>query len=186
MISVHMEIEGLADLMSKLPDDSKSDAVVKRIIDRAGMRTVHAAQSHAPRRTGNLQRGIVYTFDEGAMEGRVTAQANYAAYVEFGTGLYGPKHERIDVGHAMRWPVGASGVGGFAADSGPGGTVRLTGTHTAAFGRSLSGSEGYAFAMSTAGMQPQPFMAPAWEDVQGDIAADLASAAEQLIGSGED
>lgn len=182
MISIETKVEGMDELLRRIPDDAKRKAVANRLIGRAGMRTVHAAMARAPRRTGNLQRNIVFVADENAMEGRVSANVSYAAWVETGTGLFGPRHARIDVGHVMRWPVGASGVGGFAQDKGPGGSVRLTGVHTAAFSRSLSGNQGWAFARSTAGMEAQPFMEPGWEDAQAGIAQDVESAQRELLG----
>lgn len=68
------------------------------------------AKGRAPQRTGQLVASIRALPPEGKLsEGGITAivsaGAPYALFVEFGTGLYGPRHQRIRPkrAKAMRW-----------------------------------------------------------------------------------
>jgi len=102
---------------------------------------IHEAQDFAPRKTGNLQRSIV-PGEVTETSARVVVNAKYGIYVEKGTGLYGPKKRRIDVGHVMHWKGGGPAK------------VRLSGRSRVVKGRSLGDD---VFAMSTAGSKAQPF-----------------------------
>jgi hypothetical protein len=117
-----------------------------RLMKLLGNQVIREAMIRAPKKTRNLSRSLTYQpiSDTSA---RVAARANYAAFVEFGTGLYGPKREKITpkVKKAMRWM------------SGPSSAFRLTGSVRS--GNAGAGS-GYAFATSTKGMHPHPFLEP--------------------------
>jgi HK97 gp10 family phage protein len=106
------------------------------------------AKTRVPMRSRNLMRSIE--------AGRVTAdsadihaRASYAAYVEFGTGIYGPKQRRITPRRAkvLRWPKK--------------GAARLSGS-----ARRGAGSGDFWHARSVKGSRPQPFMRPAIRDVK--------------------
>ena len=117
-----------------------------RLLTLLGKQTVHEAKARAPHRTGNLQHTIVSGLKD-AHTVQVTARASYAAYVELGTGLYGPKHEKITpkAKLAMRWM------------GGPSSAFRLTGSVRS--GKAGAGA-GYIYARSTKGMRPRPYLLP--------------------------
>lgn len=77
----------------------------------------------------------------------VTNSAPYAAFVEQGTGIYGPLHRRITpvTARVLAWRTGA---------------VRLTGASRIRKGRELAG---WAFAKSVAGRPATPFFWPGVE-----------------------
>jgi hypothetical protein len=60
--------------------------------------------AHLPYRTGVLSQN--WAFEVGTMQARYYPRAFYAPYVEFGTGIYGPKGEPIrpQVKQALYWP----------------------------------------------------------------------------------
>jgi len=128
------------------------DALIRRmtaigetqpILRALQLSTIHEAQTLAPRKTGFLQRNIA----PGAITkdyAIVDANAPYSGFVEFGTGIYGPLHRKIVAksGKIMAWRVGA---------------VRLTGRSRVSSGQETAG---WAFARSTRGRPPTPFLIP--------------------------
>lgn len=81
---------------------------------------VNEAKTTAPHHTGLLANSIMAlppygNLSEGQVSTMVSAGAPYAGYVEFGTGIYGPKGQRIFVEptrrKALRFP--APGGNGF-------------------------------------------------------------------------
>jgi hypothetical protein len=117
-----------------------------RLMKMLGLQVIREATLRAPQKTRNLVHSLQYE-PIGETSGRVTARADYAAYVEFGTGLYGPKHEKITpkAKMAMRWMGGAASA------------FRLTGSVRS--GAAGAGA-GYIFATSTKGMHPHPYLIP--------------------------
>ena len=117
--------------------------------------TVAEAKRLVPRKTGNLGRSIQPGL-LGRTDALVVAQAGYARYVEEGTGLYGPKHRRIEPGKVMRWanPGGAT-LGGRVRSKNVG----------------LKGA--YIFATSTQGAKPQPFLLPGAQKAIKDNGVDI-------------
>ncbi len=112
--------------------------------------TVHEAQVLAPRKTGFLQRNIVpgpLTKDYAIVE----ARAPYSAFVEYGTGIYGPLHRKIvpKTASVLAWRVGA---------------VRLTGRSRVSGGQETAG---WAFARSVRGRPATPFMLPGAQNALG-------------------
>lgn len=82
----------------------------------AGDLLARKAKEIAPERTGALRASIrsgepTGSFVDGSLEVIVGAAAPYATFVEFGTGLYGPKKQRIRRanGGAFEIPDGAGG-----------------------------------------------------------------------------
>ena len=117
-----------------------------RLMKMLGAQVIREATIRAPQKSRNLVRTLQYQ-PISETEARVAARANYAAFVEFGTGLYGPKHERITpkAKKAMRWM------------GGPASAFRLSGSVRS--GNAGAGA-GYIFATSTKGMHPHPFLIP--------------------------
>lgn len=107
---------------------------------------IHEAQALTPRKTGNLQRSIV-PGELTDTHATVIAGANYALFVEQGTGLYGPKHHLITpkTKKALHWKGGGPSK------------VRLTGRSRTKDGASLADD---VFATSTKGARAQPFLGP--------------------------
>lgn len=73
--------------------------VSHRIVSRGADRMHDVAAANTPVRTGNLrtawyQLPVVPTSGEGAsgVKGGIANDTEYAPYVEYGTGVYGPKH----------------------------------------------------------------------------------------------
>lgn len=73
----------------------------------AQVRVIGEAKRLVPRKTGNLGRSIVPGYLR-ADSASVEVRANYARYVEEGTGLYGPRKQRIVPKNkkALRWNGG--------------------------------------------------------------------------------
>lgn len=117
---------------------------------------------NVPRRTANLQRSIrgVVGPDGNAV---ITATARYAKWVDEGTGIYGPRGQRIYPTHArvLAWPGGVAG--------GPG--ARLTGSPR-------SGTPGnMQFARSIAGMRPRHYIKRSREEIDAMLPGILEVAA---------
>lgn len=136
-----MSITGLDKLNRRL------DAIAndRATLQRAQMLGVAEAKrlTIPIRKTGNLGRGIVpgALTDTSAL---VVATAGYSAYVEKGTGIYGPRHKKIVPRRAkvLAWRTGATRLSGRSRTSG---------------GRELAG---WAFARSVRGRRATPFLEP--------------------------
>ena len=135
-----MSVQGMDALIKRMQAIGEPQPVLRAL----QFAVIHEAQARAPRKTGNLQRSIVPGQISGT-RATVNVNANYARYVEEGTGLYGPKHHRIEPGHVMHWK------GGGAAK------VRLSGRSRVVGGKSLGDD---VFAMSTEGARAQPYLLP--------------------------
>lgn len=206
--AISITLEGLPELLARIPDAEKRRAVRMRVLAQMAMLVKGEAMRRAPARTGNLRRaitispgsrvqptGIVSTGGTptpfhggptlpttarsglssaipGGLSGDlysvvVTATAKYSPFVEYGTGLYGPKHELINPGKVMRWAAGSSG---------PGGNLRATGSPRA-------GTPGdFVFARSTKGMHPHPFMQPGADAAVLYLPSVLFEAGQHLTG----
>lgn len=104
---------------------------------------VREAAIKAPHKTGNLRRSIhIGTVTETSAQ--VIAGANYARYIEEGTGLYGPRKRKIVpvTKKALRWM------------GGPAGSLRLSGSPRS--GKAGAGA-GAIFARSVKGRKATPF-----------------------------
>lgn len=60
-------------------------SIVAQIVKRNGTQMQDGAQRNAPVRTGFLRRNIHLNYSDGGMTAKVTSDAYYAGYVEFGT-----------------------------------------------------------------------------------------------------
>ena len=163
------EIQGLDELLRRIPDKGRRDAVTRNILTRIAVKVEAEAKRRVPRRTGNTQRSITHRLrDTGGQIAEYIgdfgeAGARTAAWLEFGTGVFGPRGMRIVPKHAraMRWPVG---------------NTRLTGSH-----RTGAAAE-FAFARSTKGMRAQPFMMPGFEASRPYHQEVMNAAAAELFG----
>ncbi|HLY81642.1 MAG TPA: hypothetical protein VKQ71_01595 [Acidimicrobiales bacterium] len=159
--SFSVTLEGLDDALAQIPNVDRRNQLMRYAVTKIAAKVQSLAMHRIAVRTGTTRRTIRMTV-EGAGAGiaarvgilEATAQSRVGLYLEKGTGIYGPKGQRIYPTHAraLRWPVGAKGE------------VRLTGTHTSAHAR--SGKAEFAFARSIRGMRAQPFLQPAIDEAQ--------------------
>lgn len=136
------ELIGAVGLGHRL-DALKTPQMRERALRTLALSVTEEAKQRAPRRTGNLARTIrVRTVT--AREAVVVASANYAPFVEYGTGIYGPTGQRIrpKAKKVLAWRTGA---------------VRLSGRSRTRNGQQLAG---WAFARSVKGSPARPFMGP--------------------------
>lgn len=121
------------------------------------------AKRLVPRKTGNLGRSIIVGHVTKSTA-TVEATANYATWVEKGTGIYGPKKRPIVPRRAsvLAWPTGGSTK------------VRLSGRSRTRKGQKLADM---AFATSVRGRKATPFMEPAAKKVaaQPGLVAEVVS-----------
>jgi len=130
-------VQGMDALMKRLVAIGEPKPILRAL----QFRVIGEAQGFAPHKTGHLQASIL-PGELTDTHATVVVNANYGIYVEKGTGLYGPKKKRINVGHVLHWKGGGPAK------------VRLSGRSRVVKGKSL-GDE--VFAMSTEGMRAQPF-----------------------------
>lgn len=154
-------LEGLDAALAQIPNVDRRNKLMRYAITKVATKVQSLAMHKIKARTGTTRRTIRMDVRDavGGISGRVgileaTAQSRVALYLERGTGIYGPKGQRIYPTHAkfLRWPAGGKGE------------VRLTGTHTTAHAK--SGNAQFSFARSIAGMRAQPFMQPAIEEAE--------------------
>ena len=143
------EMQGYGALIKRLNAVGSTQAASK-LMGKIALAAVREQKLLVPRKTGNLGRTI-HVGAVTATTAQTVASANYAAYVEYGTGLYGPYHHRIVPVHAkaLRWAVGQGGAGGPE--------LRLTGSRRTRKGQALGA---WAFARSVKGAHAQPYMVP--------------------------
>jgi hypothetical protein len=131
------------------------DALIKRMLaigDTRGVlhalqtSVVHEAQALVPRKTGRLQDSIKPGY-LAATSADVVVRENYARFVEEGTGLFGPRKQRIvpKNGKVMVWKGGGPTK------------VRLSGRSRTRGGSPIAGK---VFASSTKGMKARPYLLP--------------------------
>lgn len=134
-------IRGMGDLHKRLDAIGDTKAILRTLqIDTVA----EAKRLTVPfRKTGNLGRSI----RPGFLSGRsafVNAEASYAAYVEKGTGIYGPRHKPIvpRTKKVLAWRTGS---------------VTLSGRSRVKGGQETAG---WAFARSVRGRRATPFLEP--------------------------
>lgn len=135
-------VKGVPQLQARL----KAIGDTKGLLTLLQVGTVQEAKRLVPRKTGNLGRSIV-PGRVSATSAYVDANAKYAAFVEDGTGIYGPRKRKIVPVRAsvLAWRTGGSS------------SVRLSGRS-----RVIGGKEqaGWAFAQSVRGRPATPFLIP--------------------------
>lgn len=118
---------------------------------RRGQRVVNQAKRLAPVDNGTLRNSITMELltRGGRPLVRVGTNVKYARYVHDGTGLYGPRRQRIVArnGGVMRWPVRGSSPGRRSKVPGRG-RIRT---------KSLTPTS-FAYARWTRGMKGTPFL----------------------------
>lgn len=128
---------------------SGKDGPVARDLLRRGLKVETAAKMNLekpPRRvdTGRLRASVntqLYLVADRLVCG-IGTNVNYALMVHDGTGLYGPHAALIDPGHVMRWK-------------------------SKSYGAKKGKYQGYAFATTTKGMRPNPFLKDALPAAKG-------------------
>lgn len=151
-----MAIDGLDDLNARLAA-LRSGNASRRLLLQMGNTVVAEAQKRAPKKTGTLIRSIrvddVNEREQTATvrAGSTTGKIGYAQYVEFGTGIYGPRRTPIVPVRrkALRFPRA-------------GAATRLSGNLTSAQQRA---GGGFAFAKSVKGRKATPYLIPAVKEV---------------------
>lgn len=122
-----------------------SDGVTQGMMGKVALAVVREQKLLAAtfRKTGNLERGIVIR-SVTPTQAVIVSSAAYSGFIEDGTGLYGPKHERITpkAAKVLAWRTGA---------------VRLTGSSRTKGGKQLAG---WAFARSVKGRPATPYFFP--------------------------
>ena len=83
-MSDEIRIIGLDKLQKKLIGNADLGRV-RNVVKAHGASLQRNAQRNAPVRTGNLRRSIGLDIEDGGFAAVVTARADYAAYVEYGT-----------------------------------------------------------------------------------------------------
>jgi hypothetical protein len=134
-------IRGMRQLNARLDNISDTQQILRKLqIDTVA----EAKRLTVPiRKTGNLGRSIRPGF-LSARKAFVNAEASYAAYVEKGTGIYGPRHKPIvpRTKKVLAWRTGA---------------VILSGRSRVKGGVEQAG---WAFARSVRGRKATPFLEP--------------------------
>ena len=77
--------DSLEEIIENLPD------ALRTCMANACVKVANEAKSKAPRDTGHLKRSIEFDVSADGTEGVVFSNAEYAPYVEFGTGIYATK-----------------------------------------------------------------------------------------------
>lgn len=166
-----LEIQGLAGLTRALKE---YPAISRLILQRAFVGTQAAFAKHTlkgnpvPYRTGFLLAS--FRFKADTLAARWFPTAAYAPYVEFGTGIYGPRGGLIypKTARVLSWATGGS-TGAYA---------------TSASGRryykSGAGTAGRVFARYIKGSRAHPFMQSIVDNSTEDVLK-LFAQAEDLI-----
>src|SRR5262245_59315572 len=130
---------------------------VVALVEDTARRVANEAKRRAPVDEGRLRASIqtVVQVEGNRVIGRVGSDLEYAAYVHFGTGLYGPKGHKI-------FPVSKQVMTWIPRTRGQGSKVRARGV----LGRLLRRKEQTrVFAQWTRGMRGRPFLTDALEAV---------------------
>lgn len=163
-----IDLGGINQLMSYLDkvEDSFTDSQMMRVTLECGNRIMSKAVDKAPVDTGNLRRSIQVRQDEDTGEGAtvtvgvhedtaVSADADYAVYIEYGTGIY------AENGNGRKTPWKWQGTGkkwGAGQDK--------SAWHT------------------TRGMRARPFMRPAFEESIEDCMKIIDKRMDQILNGG--
>ena len=150
-------VQGMDGLIRRL----KAIGEPKPVLRALQVSVIHEAQALVPRKTGHLQESIV-PGELTDTHATVVVNANYGIYVEKGTGLYGPKKQRIVpkssrqrfAGPFLKGQKGQHRGGVLVWKGGGPSKVRLSGRSRTKGGTATAG---LIFATSTRGAKAQPF-----------------------------
>lgn len=166
---------------SKLPTASQVLAIVKRAEDKALKDTGRYVQAKAAKypakadsstykRTGTLGRSITVSQPQAtgnALYVEVGTNIPYARYVEEGTGIYGPKGQKIKPKSAKVLAWRSTGAGLFSGSR----SVLIAAGISKRKGRIVSNAKRdiyLNFARSVRGMRPWHYMQNAFEDPESN------------------
>lgn len=139
-----MSVQGLNQLQARFTAIQDTAAILKKL----QIRGIEYAKRKVPRKTAYLAR----TIREGSVNSEralLLAQAPYAAYVERGTGIYGPGKRPIKPKRKkfLAWPTGSY--------------ARLSGRPSVAGQRrTRTGTGSWAFARQVKGRPATPYLMP--------------------------
>lgn len=124
---------------------------VVAMVERVSRRVLNEARRRAPVDEGRLRASLQATVNVRGqlVVGRIGTDVDYAAYVMFGTGLYGPRK-------ALIYPVSAKVMTWIPRTGGQGAKRG---------GRKTARDTTRVFARYTRGQRPQPFLVAALEAV---------------------
>lgn len=147
-----MAVKGLSQLLARFNAIQPSPKLMRDL----ALSAVREQKLLAPRKTGNLGRsiGIGQVTDSYA---ETIARANYAAFVELGTGLYGPKRKKYEIKPRNKKALR------FA----PKGQGRLTGSPRS------GGPVIFAKRVNHPGTKAQPFMVPGAQKAVKDLGVEF-------------
>ena len=100
MIGFTVTVKKAADIndwATKFPDDYRQRA--GKLLTVYGLRIEREAKRETPVKTGTLRRGLHTVIDVTGdhMRAEVGTNIRYGPYVEYGTGLYGPKKKAYEI-----------------------------------------------------------------------------------------
>lgn len=87
-MSVSIELKGAGPVLKRLKNLSDMSGI-RKIVQLNGSEMMQKAQREAPVDTGQLRRSIQLDIIDGGMTAKVSANTEYAAYVEYGTRFMG-------------------------------------------------------------------------------------------------
>lgn len=150
-ISETVEVTGYPELRARIPSEAKIRKVVTWIMNSYAAALQREMRSRIPKRTSHTAQTIEVHTDFGKMELTVGSADPVVRWLEQGTGIYGPQHQRIFPVNAqvLAWPGGTFGTSG---------SLRLTGSIRAGaagagaamqFRQSIAGMKGTDFIMKS-------------------------------------
>jgi HK97 gp10 family phage protein len=110
-MSLKVEVQGLPEMMR---DVEKVGGNAKNLVKAAMTNSVNKIQSQtrslAPHRTGTLQRSVLT--EVNYPDATVKVNEKYGAYIESGTGIYGPEKRKIEpkTAKVLAFKIGGSQV----------------------------------------------------------------------------
>lgn len=146
--------------------DRRSQTAVHRLVQAYCLKIEREAKRSVPVDTGVLRASINSRVEGWGMvvTGRVGTNRHYGPYVEYGTGLFGPKKRKIT-------PTSAQALSWIPKSRGKYVTAR-SGRRYYKPGQKMTEANRVTV-RSIKGMKPRPFLVPAFESVLPDLQRDL-------------
>jgi len=175
-VSVKVELKGGKEVSAALEVLVDSGRLVRREVLGSAL----AIQKEAKRRlrddktihTGTLRNSIIAETDARGLAAEIGPVAPYGQYMEFGTGIFGPKHARLS-----QMPPGPALEDWARKHS----ALRTAGTSTEA----ITSTEQAGWAVARAifnrgGLRPRPYLYPAFDNEEPKFIARLKKLYENL------